>query len=64
MIRTLGVFRDSKSGELGLDDLLDDGNWPGQARLRAVTPAESWMRWRKSQGALEMSRWKKSDVRQ
>jgi hypothetical protein len=63
MVRALGVFGDSKRGERSLDDLLD-GTWPRETRLRAMTSAESWMRWRTSQGALEMSRWKKSEVRQ
>ena len=66
MVRTLGAFRDSKRGERSLDDLLD-GTWPRETRLRAMTFAESWVRWRDwrtSQGALEMSRLKKSEVRQ
>ena len=64
MVRALRVLGDSKRGERGLHDLLDDGTRPHQARLRALTLGESWMRLRTSQGALEMPRWKKSVVRQ
>jgi hypothetical protein len=39
--------------------------WGREARLREATSAESWMRWRRSQGALERSRiWKKAAVSQ
>ena len=55
IVRALGIIRDSKHGERGLDDLLD-GTWTRETRLRAMTSAEWWMRWRTSQGALEMSR--------
>ena len=64
MARALRVLTDSKCGERGLLYLLDDGTWPSETQLRAVTPAKSWMRWRTSQGALETSGWKKSEVRQ
>ena len=45
MVRALGLFKDSKLGERGMDSdgLLDDGTWPRETRLRAVTSAESWI---------------------
>lgn len=43
MVRALGVLRDSKRGERGLNDLLDDGTWSRETRSRAVTLSQSWM---------------------